>query len=245
MASVEEVRSYYNATLPYYDLSLEDRGDLPFWASMARRWNARRILELGCGTGRVTSVLSTYAWTTAADLLIEMLQRAREHAPRARFVAADLRETSFASKFDLVILADDPMAHLTASEDRLGVLQRVADHLEPDGRLVLDGLYRSPERVSLVAPRAILRDGELLFTIAESWTPAQESSLWNATYRYEMGSTITEVTTVLRSWSSEEIALLPECGLEVEALWGDFDERPFCRASPRMLLVAKRLALPS
>src|SRR5687767_9164733 len=61
MASIEEVRRYYGATLPYYDLSLEDRGDLPFWTSMARRWGAKRILELGCGTGRVTSMLTEHA----------------------------------------------------------------------------------------------------------------------------------------------------------------------------------------
>ena len=239
MASIEELRRYYSATLPYYDLSLEGRGDLPFWGSMAHRWGAKRILELGCGTGRVTSVLSDHASTTAVDLLIEMLQPAKQRAPRARFVAADLRETAIASKFDLVILADDPMAHLTASADRMMVLKRIADHLEPEGRLVLEGLYRPPDRAS-VPPRAVQRDGELLFSVAESWSPSPQSSVWNATYRYQRGSTVTEVTTVVRSWSAEEVGRLPESGLQVEAVWGDFDERPFAHDSARMVIVAKR-----
>lgn len=241
MASVEELRRYYTATLPYYDLSLEDRGDLPFWTSMAHRWRSRRILELGCGTGRVTSILSAQASTTAVDVLIEMLQRAKQRAPAARFVAADLRETAFASKFDLVILADDPMAHLTSSAERMRVLERIAGHLEPEGRVVLEGLYRPPERGSLLPPRAILRDGELLFSVSESWEAAGDGGLWKVAYRYEMESALTEVTTVVRSWSPEEIRLLPECGLQVEALWGDFDERPFARDAARMVIVAKRL----
>ena len=240
MGSIEELRSYYSATLPFYDLSLEGRGDLPFWTSMAHRWGGRRILELGCGTGRVTSILSELASTTAVDLLIEMLQRAKQRAPRARFVAADLREFTFVSKFDLVILADDPMAHLTSSAERSKVLERIADHLEPEGRLVLEGLYRPPGRAPVLRPRAVLRDGELLFTISESWSPAPESPHWKATYRYERGSSTTEVTAALRSWTPEEIGHFAESGLQVESLWGDFDERPLSHDSPRMVIVAKR-----
>jgi SAM-dependent methyltransferase len=239
MASIDEVRRYYSATLPYYDLSLEDRGDLPFWTSMARRWGGRRILELGCGTGRVTSVLTDHASVTAVDLLIEMLHRAKQRAPRARFIAADLRDTPIDSKFDLVILADDPMAHLTSSAERRKVMKKIAAHLAPEGRLVLEGLYRSPEGASVLPSRAVVREGDLLFSVAESWTPAPDSPLWNVTYRYEKGSNITEVTTVLRSWMPEEIRRLPESGLQVESVWGDFDERPFTYDSARVVIVAK------
>ena len=64
---VEQIRAYYAAILPHYDASLEDRGDLPFWESMATRWNSKRILELGCGTGRVTKVLARRATVTAVE----------------------------------------------------------------------------------------------------------------------------------------------------------------------------------
>ena len=59
MNDPEEVRRYYEAILPYYDESLADRGDLPFWEAMAA--GSKRILELGCGTGRVTEVLVRHA----------------------------------------------------------------------------------------------------------------------------------------------------------------------------------------
>ena len=82
MNDSEEVRRYYEAILPYYDESLADRGDLPFWEAMARL-GSKRILELGCGTGRVTEVLVRHANVTAVDLLVEMLRLARG-ACRAR-----------------------------------------------------------------------------------------------------------------------------------------------------------------
>ena len=240
MAGIEHLRAYYSATLPYYESALEGRGDLPFWHSIVRRWPSRRILELGCGTGRVTSVLCAHASTTAVDLLIEMLRCAMRRAPSAQFVVADLRALPFASAFDLIVLADDPMAHLTSSHDRMNVMEQIADHLAPDGRVVLEGLYRAPDKSPLVPPRDVFRDGEKQFTVAECWEPAGESPLWNVTYRYEKGPEVTAVAAVLRSWTAEEVRGLPDAGLQVEELWGDFDARPFSRQAPRMVIVAKR-----
>ena len=242
MAANEQVRDYYTAALPYYDLSLQDRGDLPFWTAMAGRWSSKRILELGCGTGRVTPVLCARASTTAVDVLIEMLPSAMRRTPDAHFVVADLRALPFAAAFDLVVLADDPMAHLTSSEERMTVMESIARHLAPEGRLVLEGLYRAPGKAPLVPARDIVRDGETLFTVEESWEPAGESALWKATYRYRKGSVVTKVASLLRSWTPEEVSRLPECGLEVESLWDDFDERPFSPAAPRMVIVATKRA---
>ena len=233
VAGIEQLRDYYTATLPFYDAALEGRGDLPFWHSIARRWDSRRILDAGCGTGRVTSVLCTYAPTTAVDLLIEMVRCATRRAPEAHFVVADLREVAFTAAFDLVVLADDPMAHLTSSDDRVKVLQRIADCLTPGGRIVIEGLYRSPG----TPPR---RDIFPELTVTESWKPAGDGPLWNVTYRYERGAEVTEVATTLRSWRAEEARRFPDAGLEVEALWGDFDERPFSEEAPRIVIVARR-----
>src|SRR5437899_11429486 len=104
MTDIEEIRRYYQAILPFYDDSLADRGDLPFWETMATRWGATRILELGCGTGRVTEALRRHAEVVAVDLLIAMLSRAARRAPRAQHVAADLRRFASAAKFHLNVL---------------------------------------------------------------------------------------------------------------------------------------------
>ena len=240
MASIEELRAYYHAILPYYDAELEDRGDLRFWRSISRRWNSKRILELGCGTGRVTAVLCETAPTTAVDLLWEMLVRAKQHAPRARLVATDLRDCTFSSKFDLVILADDPIAHLTSSDDRLAAMSQIASHLEPEGHVVLDGLYRAPGAHASPPTRNARGPGGP-FTVTESWEPASGAAIWEVKYRYRRGSAVTEVVSTVRSWTMEEIDGLADAGLQVEALWGDFDERPFSPAAPRIVIVASTM----
>ncbi|HEX7678709.1 MAG TPA: class I SAM-dependent methyltransferase, partial [Thermoanaerobaculia bacterium] len=216
---------YYDAILPFYDESLADRGDLPFWEAMATRWGATRILELGCGTGRVTEVLSRHAAVIGVDLLIEMLRHAVKRAPRARLVASDLRQFAFAAKFDLIVLADDPMAHLTSIEDRARVIRLIADHLTPDGRVVLEGLYRREGKRDI-------RPG----TVEESWTPAGAPSVWRASYRYQTAV----VSSQMRSWSRQELAHLSDAGLQVESVWGDFSEGLFHDDSERIIVVGHR-----
>jgi len=223
MQDSEEVRRYYDAILPFYDQSLADRGDLPFWEAMAA--GSKRILELGCGTGRITEVLVRHAEVTAADLLVEMLRRASRRVPGAKLVAADLRQFAFTEQFDLIVLADDPMAHLISVDDRARVLRLIRDHLTPDGRVVIEGLYRREGGVSQH------QHGDL--TVEESWTSTGDPSVWNARYRYTKGLATVSAESTLRSWSLEEVG-------QVEDLWGDFDFRPFSEDSPRMIIVARR-----
>jgi SAM-dependent methyltransferase len=236
MNDAEEVRRYYEAILPYYDESLADRGDLPFWDAMATRWESKRILELGCGTGRVTEVLVRHANVTAVDLLVEMLRLASRRVPAANFVAADLRQFAFAQRFDLIVLADDPMAHLISIDDRAKALRLIADHLTPDGRVVIEGLYRRE------AGNSRQRRGSLI--IEESWTATDDPSVWNAHYRYEKGDTAIEASSVLQSWSPSDLELLATSGLDIESMWGDFDERPFAAATSNRMIIAARKAYP-
>src|SRR2546427_3197547 len=140
MNDIAPLRTYYRTLLPYYESALEERGDLRFWESMAQRWSARRILELGCGTGRVTEVLTARAAVIAVDVLVEMLDHAARRAPKARLVAADIRSLALRSQFDLVVLANDPMAHLASTDDRTRVIESIRDHLAADGRGLLEGL---------------------------------------------------------------------------------------------------------
>ncbi len=230
MNDIVPLRTYYRTVLPYYESALEDRGDLRFWESMAQRWSARSILELGCGTGRVTEVLTAHAAVIAVDILVEMLDHAARKAPKARLIAADLRRFALRSRFDLVVLANDPMAHLVSTNDRTRVIESIREHLAVDGRVVLEGLYRPRRERTVVRARHV----------EERWEPVGSESLWRATYRYDDRFGGVQATSQLRSWAREDIDRVRLAGLEIEALWGDFDERPFEDASPRIVIVARR-----
>src|SRR5712692_10358942 len=105
---IQEVRRYYHTVAPFLDAELADRGDEAFWSANG----AGRVLELGCGSGRVTRLLAeSSARVIGIDVCPELLDRAR--STHASLVLADMRRLPLATTFDTVVAADDPFSHLT------------------------------------------------------------------------------------------------------------------------------------
>jgi ubiquinone/menaquinone biosynthesis C-methylase UbiE len=138
-----------------YDLEHEgDERDIAFYRELVRRWSPARVLDLACGSGRITLPLAEQAATQGFDLVgvdiaEEMLQHAREKCRqlppdarrRLRFVRGDMRtwsaETTDAS-FDVVLITCSSITHLLSLEDQLATWRGAAAVLRPGGRLVVD-----------------------------------------------------------------------------------------------------------
>ncbi|MBX7267153.1 methyltransferase domain-containing protein [Micromonospora sp. Llam7] len=97
-----------------------------------------RILDAGCGTGRVGAELATRGHTVVGvDADPVLIDAARADHPAPRWLIADLAELDLAAAgesepFDAAVLAGNVMAFLAAGTERT-VLRRVAAHLHPDG----------------------------------------------------------------------------------------------------------------
>jgi SAM-dependent methyltransferase len=92
------------------------------------------VLELGCGTGRLTRRwLSFGCAVTAVDNSEEMLA----HAPKAAcLVCSDIEHLSLAKKFDVVILPSGLINHADAAV-RSAFLAAAAGHMKFSGRFIL------------------------------------------------------------------------------------------------------------
>jgi len=82
---------------------LGDDEDISFYLSLSRRLEPRKVLELGCGTGRITLPLAQLGFDVVGlDNQPEMLQKVEERrrqAPseirqRLQFIAGDMRTWS-------------------------------------------------------------------------------------------------------------------------------------------------------
>ena len=99
-----------------------------------------RILDAGCGTGRVAIRLAELGYDcTGTDLDPSMLAVARERAPQLRWVEADLSTLDLLAggdpAYDLVVMAGN-VVPLAAAGTEPAVVARVAAHLRPGGLLV-------------------------------------------------------------------------------------------------------------
>lgn len=248
------LEAYYRAVAPFLDRSLAGRGDLAWWREMVARLEPSRVLELGCGTGRVTGVLGGEGRTVVGlDLAPAMLDRARERLgdePGIHLVRADMRKPPVEAGWDLVAAPDDPFIHLLDDEDRQRVLDAVAGLLAPDGRLLLDLLWWTPDQQARARSSQGLRrtrrvtgpDGSEL-GVEEWWRLADDGRTVAALYSYlpRDGENAEEAVTATfrgRRWTLPELRRsLERAGLEVRRLRGGFDDRPFDPDDARSLLV--------
>lgn len=97
-----------------------------------------RILDAGCGTGRVGAELAARGHTVlGVDADPVLIEAARADHPGPRWLVADLSELDLAAAgepepFDAAVLAGNVMTFV-ASGTEVAVLRRVAAHLRPDG----------------------------------------------------------------------------------------------------------------
>ncbi|HEY4593612.1 MAG TPA: class I SAM-dependent methyltransferase [Thermoanaerobaculia bacterium] len=245
-----EVRDYYREILPFYDLELADRGDGELWAWAASVPPGCRVLELGAGTGRATAALArTAGKVVALELAPEMIAVAhRKLAGRSnvQLVAADMRDSPLRSAFDLVAAIDDPFVHLTEDEDRERAFATAAGHLVPGGRFLLDAAWLAPDqRHAAGNPEGLVKEnsGKGGLSVRETWRCDPTTRRCTASYEYFVqGRRVREASFPARLWSREELEHRARAaGLQIAYLWGDYDRRPWDRAtSPRLVAELRR-----
>jgi 2-polyprenyl-3-methyl-5-hydroxy-6-metoxy-1,4-benzoquinol methylase len=95
-----------------------------------------RILDAGCGTGRVGGHLAESGHTvTGVDLDPALIEDARTSYPRSQWLVGDLTALELPDRFDLIVCAGNVLTFVAPST-RVEILRRLAGHLAPDGRLI-------------------------------------------------------------------------------------------------------------
>src|SRR5829696_579176 len=134
----------WDAYAPFYDWENAQtlgRRDVPFWQRMASRAEGQ-VLELGCGTGRVSIPLANAGVDiVGVDRSAPMLERARKRTKSngVRFVRADIRALPFGDgSFPSVIAPYGILQSLIRPRDLTATLASVARVVAPGGTFGID-----------------------------------------------------------------------------------------------------------
>jgi SAM-dependent methyltransferase len=127
--------------------------DLPFWQRLVEQRAPRRMLELGCGTGRLTFPLAAAGAAAVADFELVGLDRSEaflDHAratleaqpapvrSAVRLETGDMRSFALEGRFDLIAVPFNSLAYLHTRADQLACLSAARAHLAPGGVFVFD-----------------------------------------------------------------------------------------------------------
>jgi SAM-dependent methyltransferase len=113
-------------------------GEADLIESLLGETGGNRVLDAGCGTGRVATELAARGFSVVGmDLDEDMLATARAKAPELRWIRADLAAATvhLTGEFDVVALAGNVMIFVDAGTEGR-VLAQLSSLLAPDGLLV-------------------------------------------------------------------------------------------------------------
>ena len=233
-----------------------DRRDVKFWQSMALRAKGP-VLELGCGTGRVTvPVARTGARIVGVDRSDEMLAHARRRARRARlegrvsWIRSDIRSLPFRSstRFDLVMAPYGILQSLVREADLKATLDSVARVLAPRGVFGLDLVPDLPvwkEYRNKVRFRGSRGPSDSRITLVESVRQdrARRLTVFDQEFVERRGtaSRVHRFSLVFRTLSVPQMrSRLERAGFRVSAVLGDYKGKSWDPRADVWLILAEK-----
>jgi ubiquinone/menaquinone biosynthesis C-methylase UbiE len=250
------IADYYDASPPV----ARRTQDIAFYRDAAREYGDP-VLELGCGTGRVTMALAEAGRRVIGlDVSERMLERAiRKRASlrveareRLHFIQGDMTQFQLGEKFRLIIIPFRAFQHLLETEEQIACLEQVKKHLSPKGRLIVDFFQTDAQHMhdpacqqeSLLAEYEMPGQGRVkLYERVVAFHRAQQRN--DAEMIFEVMRSDGRQERLVWSWTVryffryEVEHLLARCGLRTSALYGDFDKSPLRDTSPEMIFVAE------
>lgn len=125
-------------------------GEVSFIESEINFDRSKKILDIGCGTGRHSIELAKRGYNvTGIDLSESQLDRAKELADKigvkVDFIKKDARELDYTESFDLVIMiCEGAFPLMETDEMNFKILQNASKALKKDGKIIfttLSALY--------------------------------------------------------------------------------------------------------
>jgi SAM-dependent methyltransferase len=249
----EKINDWLFAHPRLYDsLFANFSADIPFYQTLAEKYGDP-VLELMCGTGRVTIPLAQKGFNiTGLDISPEMLDVARQKTEELdlsiNWIEADGRDFSLKEKFNFIFIPFNSFLAMTDQTDMESCLANVRTHMKHDGRFAIDIFNPDPKilmrrredrfPVSTV-PNP---DGEGQVIITESTFYDVAEQIINIRWFYKFEATGEEVTTdfSLRILFPREFNnLLRYSGFVVDDKFGGFDFSPFAASSTKQLIVCR------
>ena len=247
----------WDAYAPFYDWENRrtiGRRDVRFWTDLARRADGA-VLELGCGTGRLSLPVARVAPRfVGIDRSEPMLRRLRARIRRARLTArtaivrGDIRALPFRRRCRLVMAPYGMLQSLLSDEDLMATLDAVAGVLSHGGTFGIDLVPELPRweeyhrRVGLRGPLS----GGRRVTLIESVRQVREHGLtvfdqefveWRGQRR-----TVHRFSLAFRTVTVPQLAQrLERAGFRVDAVLGDYAGEEWSPAADVWIIVARRI----
>ncbi len=230
----------------------EQNQDIEFWLEMAKCYGPS-ILELACGTGRISAPLGAQGFdVTGIDLSASMIAKAQKKSQKVQWLEGDVRDFSLQKTFSLITFPYDTFTHLHQLSDIKACLRCIKQHLKPDGHFVID--FKNPSYVFNTVNSPHQRDVYSIFqdpsssrkvTVNRECEYEAAEQLYHRTllFSWENRSEVVREALTLRIFFPKEIEfILLENGFKILQKFGNYQQEPFKGNSSHHILVCQSMA---
>lgn len=202
-----------------------------------------RILDIGCGRGRHSILLSKHGYdVTGIDLSERSIHEARESArdagTNAEFVVADMRDPHCGGCMDGVVNLFTAFGYFDDEADHQRALDAMSESLKPGGWFLQDFLNADHVRSDLV-PRTVdtFPDGE----IEQRRTIADGRINKRICIRHFSDASEKVFEESVRLFDLSDLDRMHrKAGLVLKSVCGDYAGGPFTPVSPRLILISTK-----
>lgn len=229
----------YDRFASAYDLMVDWDARLanekPFFQWIFGRVQARRVVDVACGTGRHAGMFAAWGLDVVGlDASEQMVQAARRENPGPRFEVADFLSapSTAPGPFDVVVCIGNSLPHLTSAADVGHALEGFASMLRPGGALIVqnrnaDRMYAKGER--LLGPSArIVGGAEYVFVRLYDLEP-DRMTLTIVTLVREAGAwrAAADSTTLIPLFAEDLVPMVAGAGFAQVEKYGAYDRCPY------------------
>lgn len=227
-------------------LDIEER----FFQGWAHRFAAetgvRRVLDVGCGTGRLSLPLASGGLAvTGIDLTPAMLAEAKAKAaameprPEVTFRAGDIRHLALAERFGFALATGHVVQFMLTAVDRLALFEGVRRHLVPGGGFAFEVRNPAAETLASRSRRFLWREtGRVRIEATTHWDP-ETRILHYCLFRPAGDGEAMSRVSLHFPWPEEVEDDLDRAGFASVDRYGDWTDRPSAASDEELCFVAR------
>ncbi|MEE1167071.1 MAG: class I SAM-dependent methyltransferase [Treponema sp.] len=212
--------------------------------SMANVKSGAKILDAGCGPGRISVELALLGMdVTGVDIIQAELDAAKETAldegVSINFIKQDLRTFNSEKKYDLALNLYTSFGYCDTPEEDFSIVQNIYNSLKDGGKFILECTSRESAILCFTEGEWFERSGLTVltdFSVVGAWEGLR--SKW--TIINQQNQRI-EHEFVQRLYSGTDyIAIMKKAGFKDAKVYGGYDLRPYDQNATTMVIVATK-----
>lgn len=240
-----------------YDTMNSDASDIPFYLEIAEK-SGDSVLDVGSGTGRLMVPLlkkriDIIGVEPSSDMITICKDKFRENRVHGTIIQSTAQEFSTYRKFSLIFVTSDTFRQFSTTRDQLKSLVNIREHLEEQGKLIIDlsipdlehmvksngkeqvSDFKNPESGSVVKKTLIAEYDYIGQTESDTVTLSEIAGK----------KSVRKATASARTaffFPRELILLLSSCGYSVRDIWKDYRMNPFDSTAQSIIVEAMPIA---